>query len=205
MAKRRNSDVSIERIEGAALKLFSAKGYSNTSLEEVATMAGFTKGAVYYHFKTKEILLLHILDRIRQRSIRSTAETIASLQSGAIEKLVAFVNTQAGWAAKYPDDLAILIMTTIESFAADSKIRGAILDFYALMQELLTKIITEGKKRGELPKSLAVDSAVLATIARHDGNMLLWHRSGRDPKVGRVLTAAARDAVIQLGQVNLNQ
>jgi AcrR family transcriptional regulator len=202
MGTHRNRDASIKRIEIAALKLISAKGYSNTSLEEIATAAGFTKGAVYYYFRSKEVLLLYILKRIRERSIETTEQTIASLQNGAIEKLIAFINTQARWGAEYPDDLAILMLMTIESFATKSKIRKAILGFYAVMEGLLRKIITEGKKRGELPNSLEVDSAVIATIARHDGNMLLWHRSGRNAKVGQMLVAAARDAAIQLSRPN---
>lgn len=199
MTKKRDSDASIEKIESAALKLFSAKGYSNTSLEEVAKIAGFTKGAVYYYFKTKEILLLHILDRIQKRSIGNTAEVILAMDGNAVDKLIAFVQLQAQWAENYPDDLAILVLTSIESFTTDSKVRMAIVGYYALMEKLLKKVITDGKKKGELSPSLEVDSAVLANIARHDGNMLLWHRSGRDPKVGRVLTAAARDAVILFG------
>ena len=61
-------------IKAAAVRLFASRGYANTSLEDVATAAGFTKGAVYYYFKSKENLLLSVLHAIEERSIETRAE-----------------------------------------------------------------------------------------------------------------------------------
>lgn len=193
--KKRDSDASIEKIEISACLLFAQKGYSNTSLENVAEDAGFTKGAVYYYFKTKEFLLLHIIEKITNRSIIETAENVRALQTGAIEKLSIFVKLQALWAAKYPDDLVILIATSLEFRDPDSPVRDAIKRYYKIMETLLTEIFILGKSSGEINSDLDIGPAVLTNMARHDGNMLLWHRSGRDPEVGRVLTAASVEAV----------
>ena len=38
------------RILASALDLFSSKGYSRTTLTDVASRLGMTKGAVYWHF-----------------------------------------------------------------------------------------------------------------------------------------------------------
>ncbi len=50
-----------------ALALFARRGLSNTSLDDVATAAGVTKGAIYWHFRDKDELFRAILDRIRSR------------------------------------------------------------------------------------------------------------------------------------------
>ena len=42
-----------------------------------------------------------------------------------------------------------------------------------------------------------VEKFVLAVLALHDGNMLLWYRSGLDPQVGRMVTRAAAQAVVE--------
>lgn len=47
-----------ERILDAALDLFVEKGYENTSLREIAEQLGFTKAALYYHFPSKDRILL---------------------------------------------------------------------------------------------------------------------------------------------------
>ena len=199
MAKRRDSEHSIEKIESAAMQLFAKKGYSNTSLEQVADVAGFTKGAVYYYFKTKETLLLHLLARIQDRSIVATAQRVRETPAGAIQKLESFVQLQAQWGAKYPNDLVILVLTSLEFHNADTPVREAIRDYYRIMEELLAEIFETGKRAGEIDSNVDVSAAVLTNIARHDGNMLLWYRSGCDPAVGRVLTAASRQAVRQFG------
>jgi AcrR family transcriptional regulator len=45
----------------AGLKLFARKGFSSTSIQEIATESGISKGAFYLHFKSKEDLLLAIM------------------------------------------------------------------------------------------------------------------------------------------------
>jgi AcrR family transcriptional regulator len=42
------------RIQEIALELFTEKGYDATSLREISERLGFTKAALYYHFKSKE-------------------------------------------------------------------------------------------------------------------------------------------------------
>ncbi|MGD6803820.1 TetR/AcrR family transcriptional regulator [Rossellomorea aquimaris] len=43
------------------MRLFASKGFSTTSVQEIATESGISKGAFYLHFKTKDDLLLGIL------------------------------------------------------------------------------------------------------------------------------------------------
>lgn len=50
------------RIQEVALRLFVARGYDNTSLREIAEELDVTKAALYYHFKTKEELVVAIYD-----------------------------------------------------------------------------------------------------------------------------------------------
>jgi len=47
-----------ERILDIALDLFIEKGYDKTSLREIAEVLGFTKAALYYHFASKDDILL---------------------------------------------------------------------------------------------------------------------------------------------------
>lgn len=45
----------------AAHRLLTKLGYQGATLDRIATEAGFTKGAVYWHFKNKEALFLELL------------------------------------------------------------------------------------------------------------------------------------------------
>ncbi|RNM28622.1 DNA-binding transcriptional repressor AcrR [Dickeya undicola] len=51
------------QIMDAALRLFSEHGVSSTSLSDIATAAGVTRGAIYWHFKNKAELFDEIWAR----------------------------------------------------------------------------------------------------------------------------------------------
>jgi AcrR family transcriptional regulator len=53
-----------ERILDIALDLFIDKGYDKTSLREIAEKLGFSKAALYYHFASKDDILLALHQRL---------------------------------------------------------------------------------------------------------------------------------------------
>jgi AcrR family transcriptional regulator len=52
-----------EQVLNAALEVFEERGYANSSVEEIADRAGFTRKAVYSNFSGKAELLLEIVER----------------------------------------------------------------------------------------------------------------------------------------------
>ncbi|PLR95413.1 TetR/AcrR family transcriptional regulator [Bacillus sp. T33-2] len=58
----------------AAIKLFAAKGYASTSIQEIVTESGISKGAFYLYFKSKDALLVAILEYYFDRLQRNVAE-----------------------------------------------------------------------------------------------------------------------------------
>src|SRR5688572_31232107 len=57
--QRRRGDTR-QRIQDVALELFASQGYEKTSLREIAERLQVTKAALYYHFKTKEDILVSL-------------------------------------------------------------------------------------------------------------------------------------------------
>lgn len=51
------------RIQDVALELFIEQGYEATSLREIAEKLGVTKAALYYHFKTKDDIVVSLAER----------------------------------------------------------------------------------------------------------------------------------------------
>lgn len=66
MARRTKADANLtrDRLLDAAEKLFQAQGVSRTSLAHIATEAGTTRGAIYWHFKDKADLFNAMMERI---------------------------------------------------------------------------------------------------------------------------------------------
>jgi Transcriptional regulator len=58
------------RVLESAASVFSAFGYTNASLDKVAEHAGLSKGAVYWHFSSKQDLFLAMLEGHYERQLR---------------------------------------------------------------------------------------------------------------------------------------
>jgi AcrR family transcriptional regulator len=97
-----------QRIQEVALELFAEQGYEKTSLREIAEHLDVTKAALYYHFKTKEDILI------------SVAQDLA----GPVDDLIA-------WAATQPRTLA----TKREILRRYSDALWGAANFFRFMQE----------------------------------------------------------------------
>ncbi len=79
----KKSATTRDRILDAALDLFIEKGYDGTSLREIAERLGFTKAALYYHFASKEDILMALHMRLHaagKEAIRRLGEEPFSLR-----------------------------------------------------------------------------------------------------------------------------
>jgi AcrR family transcriptional regulator len=70
----------------AAEEVFAEKGFTTATLDDIAHAAGYTKGAIYKHFATKEELFLAVSDRYWRRYFDNFAEVMSTArQIGARE------------------------------------------------------------------------------------------------------------------------
>jgi AcrR family transcriptional regulator len=59
----RKSEGSQERVLDAAIAVLADRGITQTSIQDIAAEAGLSKGAVHYHFESKDELLVEVLSR----------------------------------------------------------------------------------------------------------------------------------------------
>src|SRR5580698_5516258 len=77
--RSRRSDVSRQQILDVAAKLFRARGYTETSLRDIAKLVGMKAGSLYYHFASKEELAAEVL-RIGVKKVHlAVAEAVDAL------------------------------------------------------------------------------------------------------------------------------
>lgn len=83
----------------SGMKLFAQKGFSSTSIQEIATESNISKGAFYLHFKSKDDLLLAILEYIFDTIESSTFIFVnqdLSPREKFIKQITAFFRTFIG-------------------------------------------------------------------------------------------------------------
>lgn len=59
----RKSEDSQARVLDAAIAVLAGRGITQTSIQDIAEEAGLSKGAVHYHFESKEELLVEVMGR----------------------------------------------------------------------------------------------------------------------------------------------
>lgn len=64
------------RLLEAGVKLFSEKGYANTSVREIVELASVSKPILYYYFKSKEGMFRSILDYALRQQEHMLAEAL---------------------------------------------------------------------------------------------------------------------------------
>jgi AcrR family transcriptional regulator len=69
-----------QRVLDAALDLFSEHGFEGTSLQDIADRLGVTKAAVYYHFRSKDDLLLALVEPAFDELLALAAEADSALR-----------------------------------------------------------------------------------------------------------------------------
>jgi AcrR family transcriptional regulator len=62
----------------AALEVFARRGYRDAGVDEIAAEAGYSKGAVYWHFSGKEELLMALLEERIDAPLRERIALLAS-------------------------------------------------------------------------------------------------------------------------------
>lgn len=88
-AKRRDADVL-----AAATKVFHRKSYADASVQDVADELGILKGSLYYYIKTKEDLLVWVLDDVHDDVEKILDDVLARDDLGPIEQLGLYVREQ---------------------------------------------------------------------------------------------------------------
>lgn len=88
-----------ENIQAVALRLFAEQGYESTSMRQIAEELGFTKAALYYHFKSKEDIVRALMEAMRSQVAdllewARTQEPGPELRRSVIARWTAIVQAQ---------------------------------------------------------------------------------------------------------------
>jgi AcrR family transcriptional regulator len=141
------SETTVSAILAAAETLFLAKNYADVSMEDIAQVVGVTKGALYYHFTSKEALYIAMMHTALQEK-QVLFEEVVKSQGTCRERLrrMALIFFQL---PREKRDLFKLVRRDINIFqdpARDQLIRA----YQAALPEQLEAIIRDGIRDGEL-------------------------------------------------------
>jgi len=167
-------DVSQERkdqIMNAAEEVFSKKGFSDARMDDIAGETGLSKGTLYLYYKSKDDLIIAILDRIFQREFKAF-ENIDLSKISASEAIWTFTDRTS----KDVKMMMRILPITYEFMGLAFRNKFVQKTFKTYLNhymDILIPIIQHGIDSGEFRSADAKEIAI-AMGAIMEGTLLLW-------------------------------
>lgn len=161
----RRSRTRAALLESAARGL-SRLGYGNLTLEQIASDAGYTRGAVYHQFEGKEDLALAVVMWVASTWEHEVWEP-ARLETGPITILAALARGHVIYCRR---DIARVITALRVEFAGREHPVGETIDRIVHGNaQRFAALITAGRKAGSIPAGPPADMLAIAAIGAIEG------------------------------------
>ena len=152
----------------AALSVFAQRGYQEATVDDVAAAAGYSKGAFYFHFSSKEELFLELVklwqaeQTARLEAFERPLPAVALLEG--LESFLSYERRDRNWPP--------LVLEFWSQGRRDPEVQGALRQAYGSWQKLLSKafrrVAAEPGQRA-LIGAVAPEVAARTVLAAHDG------------------------------------
>ena len=172
MSPRPNrSDQRIKEILDAATTVFSEKGFNDARVDDIVEESGLSKGTLYMYFKSKDAIIMALLDRLFEREF-SELDGVIDPKPTAEGKLLAVADKMSAdlkfWLKLMPvayEFLGLIFRNKTVQKAFKTYLNG--------YMRMITPIIQMGLENGEFKPGDAQDIAI-AIGALLEGTLLLW-------------------------------
>ncbi|OLR92685.1 ScbR family autoregulator-binding transcription factor [Actinokineospora bangkokensis] len=149
MPKQARSALTRAAIIRGAAEVFDRFGYGGTSLTDVITQAGVTKGALHFHFGTKEELAMAVVEEQHAIAMAS-AGRMAEQGHPALESVIRLSHELAGQLISEPVVRAG-IRLTLENGTFRAPAPEPYQEWTAVVEQLLEKAVEEKDVRAVMP------------------------------------------------------
>jgi AcrR family transcriptional regulator len=156
-----------ERLLAAARETFARSGFHGASVDEIASAAGFSTGALYSNFDGKEDLFLALMEREIDAHAREIAAAVRA-RSSMSERATGGARSWMAMIEREPD-LLLLFMEFWAYGVRDAQVRPKVAERFAQMRQTLTVLIAEGVRDFDLELALPAEQLAVAIDALADG------------------------------------
>ena len=163
----------------AARKVFAEKGFSETTMDQVAECAGIAKGTLYLYFRSKrDIYMAALMEGIR--SLNNDSRRKVEAAAGVREKLCAFIETRVGYFEQHRDFFLIYHSEVGNLRVPQATHEGQMSELYLEQAQMLEEVLKKAAAAGEI-RELRPDSTAFTVCDMTRGvivqRLLGWSRA----------------------------
>jgi AcrR family transcriptional regulator len=165
--KRRRSNTRARLLEGA-LDVFAERGFHGASVEDICDRAGFTRGAFYSNFASKDELVLALFQATTDRlleQIEALVPELASQPRTLLDAVLGLLDDTS------PDERRWHLISTEFTLHAlrHPEAAEALNQQRAMFRESLTTLVEQIAETGRLELTVPAEQFVRMVIALHEG------------------------------------
>jgi AcrR family transcriptional regulator len=164
--KRRRAE-TVERLLDAALETFAEIGFAAASVEDICRRGGFTRGAFYSSFRTKDELFGALFTRETARNLARAEQQLAGIEQeadpveAAVERCLSTFRADRTW---------VLVLTEYRLHAArHAEAAAALREHTAELRSRLTELIERASARSGVRLAVPAGDVARIVVALHDG------------------------------------
>jgi len=161
MARTKSLVNRAELIVEAAISLFSHYGYERTSIEDIAKHLGIGKGSVYLEFKTKEDILMKIIEQHAiavQAMLQERIDNIKGSPLKALQELFLDCSLMVY------DHVTRDIHTPEALLHTSLQVKSRFSEFYVRKRKMVHAVLLKAAEAGEIPKSKATEEMAIVFL-----------------------------------------
>lgn len=188
--KRRRREETRERLLEAAISVFARQGFDRATVDEIVREAGFSKGAFYVHFESKEDLFWAMLEHRIERQHEAFKEAVDHARPVA-ENVRTILRAVFGLVEEDPF-WGSLFMEFGAHAARNEKVRQRLAALYDRWRELLVQLLTDGREAGRIRPEIDIEFTTTVLIAAVEGSVIQSRLSPEDVRLEDLLDPLAR-------------
>jgi TetR/AcrR family transcriptional regulator, cholesterol catabolism regulator len=185
-ARRNNESNRRDELLRASAKLFRKKGFDGTTIRDISSAAGMHSGSPFYHFKTKQDILVAVMEQGLSEGLRSLQAVAASAKTPE-QKLTAMIRAQLATILEDGNDFIPVLLYDWRSLTQANRRRVVQLkDRYdALWQQAIDDL----KRAGRLPGDPQLVRLLILGAVNWTGT---WYRPGGRLSLDEIAESTAR-------------
>lgn len=166
MKREEKKKLTRQAITDAALKLFSEQGYEATKVEDIAKLAGVSKGTFFNYFPTKEA----VIENYERFTLYSEADKLKNITAPVAPKLLAAL-IEIVHKMNYTRPLR---RSTLQATLSSTKNLEDHFENMSNLRYLLIPIFELGQAHGEFTQKLPAETLADLTIQMFIGVLTHW-------------------------------
>jgi len=180
-ARLRDPERTRECLLQAASREIYRSGFQSASVDTILAVAGVTKGALYYHFDSKEALGHAVVDEVIATCVRG--KWVRPLQNGT-DPIDALIGAVQGIPVRPADVRGGCQLNNLaqEMSSLDAGFRKRLAIIFDAWREAVASVLREGQAHGSVRRDVEPAGAAGLLIAMVEGYGSLA-KSAQDPKV----------------------